>query len=461
MNSYGNDYKVKYTDAEHVMNLYLHGLQGYHRQTPQSHARVIRSLLLSLISDNHGKKYLCCDKNSLLRWMIDDVRNKKINYAAVRLSVIDRYVKQLYSYGLLPDNPLRPIKPRPFYPSWDRIIEALQSPNPWQRLEMLYPPDSQQGPLYPYIQKYIDFQQSLEKKCIEGYRTLYRLDALLVKYRIRTPRKLKAKHINEWLGQMRRNQAGRTRHLFILRKFIHYLIGIGVMQTNPAIPVIEEYGVVRQNKYNPFILTKEQIKSILAEAGKLSPNKLFKLRPQVCRTMLTLLFALGLRNSEVRNLRLCDVNMEKSTLYIARTKFYKSRLVPFGHRVRQCLETYISVRCKIFLPIKKDDPLFITCRRRPIGHTTLGNLLRLLAKRVLPSNSRLPRIHDLRHAFAVHRLLKWYEDGDDVQSKLILLSTFMGHSEIHSTQVYLTVTMDLLKEANNRFYKHYGKDIQL
>src|SRR5262249_11534575 len=62
--------------------------------------------------------------------------------------------------------------------------------------------------------------------------------------------------------------------------------------------------------------------------------------------------------------------------------------------------------------------------------------------------------HDLRHTFAVHRLLRWYRDGVDVQSRLLLLSGFMGHVNVHATQVYLTVTGDLLREANDRFQRH-------
>jgi integrase len=69
---------------------------------------------------------------------------------------------------------------------------------------------------------------------------------------------------------------------------------------------------------------------------------------------------------------------------------------------------------------------------------------------------RKARIHDLRHTFAVHRLLRWYEEGANVQSKLPLLSTFMGHSNIYSTQRYLTITGSLLNEANKLFYEQFG-----
>ena len=72
------------------------------------------------------------------------------------------------------------------------------------------------------------------------------------------------------------------------------------------------------------------------------------------------------------------------------------------------------------------------------------------------SGHKPPRPHDMRHSFAVHRLLRWYREGADVQSKLPMLSTFMGHIDPTSTQVYLTVTAALLQEANARFYRSFG-----
>lgn len=149
--------------------------------------------------------------------------------------------------------------------------------------------------------------------------------------------------------------------------------------------------------------------------------------------------------------------MEQRNLRIEGTKFYKSRLVPFGPEIYRCLTEYMAERKKVFAPIRSDDPLFITFRRRPIGHTALRNAFHLLITSLKPPPpSPLPRLYDLRHTFAVHRLLRWYREGADVQSKLAFLSAFMGHTTIRATEVYLTITMDLLKEANERFYQKFG-----
>jgi site-specific recombinase XerD len=130
----------------------------------------------------------------------------------------------------------------------------------------------------------------------------------------------------------------------------------------------------------------------------------------------------------------------------------------------QVIREYLAVRQKQFSPVKKHDPLFVTFRLVPISGNTLWKTFQEIISAAgiesTPCRSR-PRLHDLRHTFAVHRLLRWYQEGVDVQSKLLQLSTFMGHSEIHSTQIYLTITNELLEEANKRFYKKFGTFFKL
>jgi site-specific recombinase XerD len=75
--------------------------------------------------------------------------------------------------------------------------------------------------------------------------------------------------------------------------------------------------------------------------------------------------------------------------------------------------------------------------------------------KILNDKQKAPRIHDLRHTFAVHRLLAWYRDGQDVQSRLPWLATYLGHVDIHSTQVYLRPTAELLEQVERRFHQHY------
>src|SRR5207245_264494 len=120
---------------------------------------------------------------------------------------------------------------------------------------------------------------------------------------------------------------------------------------------------------------------------------------------------------------------------------------------------YLDVRRTLLLPVREDDPLFVAKRRKPICLRTLlpvfRDILSTLGIAGIPGQHP-PRLHDLRHTFAVNRLLRWYRDGIDVQSRLPALSTFLGHIDPQSTQVYLTITADLLREANVRFHRHFG-----
>jgi integrase len=147
--------------------------------------------------------------------------------------------------------------------------------------------------------------------------------------------------------------------------------------------------------------------------------------------MLTLLCALGLQYGEVRRLRLRDVDLARRTLFIDQTKFHKSRYVPFGPKVGRCLERFLALRRTTRAPAGEDDLLFLTPARVPLAHESLykafDEILRCLGITGV-AGRRAPRVHDLRHTFAVHRLLRWYRDGVDVQSRLLLLSVFMGHS---------------------------------
>ena len=458
MSKHRPNHTVRYADAKHIMKHHLEKLQGHNACTLNLHESVIGSLLSFLASRGRSNgKHLHVAEKYVVQWMVADVREKSNNYAASRLQVVDRYVELLYQHGLLEDNPLRRIKPEQANPSWNFIVDVLQAPQPWRRLAQLLPSLPRRGPLYPHIGKYVELQQSLGKKYDDHRQVLHDLDHFLAKQHVGSPVSIKNVQVSNWVESMSCTGKIKQARLHVVRRYMDYLVGIGVIKTNPAISVATEFGRVPAKQFRPFIFTKAQIITILKHAKKLPPNHLFKLRPQTCHTMLILLFALGLRSREGCTLRFCDVDMDRSVLLINGTKFHKSRMVPFGPKVRKCLQVYIATRRKMFLPVRPEDPLFITYRRQPISTGTLWGLLRDLTSKAMPDVSPSPRIHDLRHSFAVHRLLRWYSQGADVQSRLLLLSAFMGHTEVTSTEVYLTITMDLLKEANTRFYQNFGK----
>jgi site-specific recombinase XerD len=107
-------------------------------------------------------------------------------------------------------------------------------------------------------------------------------------------------------------------------------------------------------------------------------------------------------------------------------------------------------------PRSPDSPFFINQRSCRLHHCTVNQtFLHLLRQCSIHHSKTGPRIHDLRHTFAVHRLLAWYRDGQDVNARLPWLATYMGHVDIHSTQVYLRATPELIEQVHRRFHNHY------
>lgn len=204
----------------------------------------------------------------------------------------------------------------------------------------------------------------------------------------------------------------------------------------------------------PYIFTREQVGVLLAAAAAVPPPD--SLRPHTYRTLFGLLYSTGIRVGESFAINLEHFFPVERRLYIAEGKFHKSRWIVLSPSTTRALEQYVDRRTAKD-PKGPDAPLFLNeCRQRlchPTVHNTYCRLLRQCG--ILHENRSGPRIHDLRHSFAVHRLLAWYRNGEDVNALLPALATYMGHVDISSTQIYLQPTAELLGEVDRRFHDHY------
>jgi integrase/recombinase XerD len=179
--------------------------------------------------------------------------------------------------------------------------------------------------------------------------------------------------------------------------------------------------------------------------------------PDTYRTLLLVLYGAALRISEALALTLADVDLSAGILQIRETKFYKTRLVPIGVDLTQILDRYVQKRRREHA--KLDSPLFHARRGGAVTRQAAEITFKRLRRRasVLRNDGCIrhqPRLHDLRHSFAVHRLVSWYRSGADVQCLLPQLSTYLGHGSIAATQRYLTLTPELLREASVRFERY-------
>jgi integrase/recombinase XerD len=173
--------------------------------------------------------------------------------------------------------------------------------------------------------------------------------------------------------------------------------------------------------------------------------------------LILLLYAAGLRIGEVLSLRLTDVDLTAGVLTIRESKFYKTRLAPMSLALTGALGEYVAQRAKDH-PAALDGAVFLTRTGTPVARHTAENAFRRLRVRagVLRHDGGRyqPRLHDLRHAFAVHRLISWYRQGAEVQRLLPQLATYLGHIHIAATQRYLTLTPELLSAAGRRFERY-------
>ena len=210
-----------------------------------------------------------------------------------------------------------------------------------------------------------------------------------------------------------------------------------------------------QSRYRkPYIFTDQEFLRLLETALRF-PSPESPLRPQTLDMMLVLAYCAGLRIGEIVRLNMGDFDHDDRTIEIRRTKFFKSRRLPLSDSVVATLLSYLEARKQAGAPAAPDAPLF--WHRQAAGRysrgTAEGLLIRVLRRAELkPAPGRAgPHVHDCRHSFVVNRMLAWYRQGINPQSRLPYLATYLGHKDINSTLVYLTITQELLQQASERF----------
>jgi integrase len=229
-----------------------------------------------------------------------------------------------------------------------------------------------------------------------------------------------------------------------------------VIETAPVLPRPRKTASGRV----PFLFTAVQARGLLAAAALLPDNARARGRGPAHHAIFALCYGLGLRAAEACGLRLGDIDAGRSLLTVRGGKFGKDRLVPHGPRIGALVTAQARRRRDSDPAAGPGDPLFTFDGRRSVHPGTASQVFHHLVPSLglpVPDGVSPPRLHDLRHSFAVGCLLRWYrEDGTDPQSRLHQLSTFMGHVDPGSTSVYLTITSGLLAEANRRFEAFAG-----
>jgi len=238
-----------------------------------------------------------------------------------------------------------------------------------------------------------------------------------------------------------------ARRLAIVRQFARYR---ALFDPATEVPPAGHLGSVRRRS-TPHIYTEAEMAALLHQARCLLPRR--GLRPATYVAYFALLASTGLRLSEACRLTTEDADLVNGILTMRETKFRKSRLVPLHPTTTQALCRYANRRDAC--PAAPRSEFFFRTEHSPrLTRTAVETTFRRIRRRLdwtAQGRTRQPRIHDLRHTFVVRRLLRWHQEGADVDRRILALTTYLGHARVADTYWYCTAVPELLASTGQRF----------
>jgi integrase/recombinase XerD len=249
--------------------------------------------------------------------------------------------------------------------------------------------------------------------------------------------------------------AGKDAHwwafrLSVVRGFARYLHALDDGQEIPPADVLPN----RVHRAIPYLYSQEEIAALMAATSSLRGE----LRQATYRTLIGLLAVTGMRIGEAIRLDNDDVDLRHGILTVHGTKFGKSRELPVHATTVAALRAYLRRRDRL-CPEQATDAVLISPARTRLIYCNVHSTFRDLRRRVgLAAHSAAcrPRIHDVRHTFAVRTLIGWYQADLEVQPRLPLLSTYLGHVHPKDTYWYLSAAPELLALAADRLQRSQG-----
>jgi len=308
------------------------------------------------------------------------------------------------------------------------------------------------SPLAFRLQCFLEARKKAGQRGIASQKILIYLDRFLAG-ELRPGETITREVAGRWIKSLESLSIGtRINRLSVLRQFCLYLAHF-----DPRTCIVHRSFLPHRTRPAPYIYTRAEVRQIMAAAKRKGPRG--SLRPAVVATLVGLLYATGLRIGEAVRLTLADVDLQRCVLLIRETKFKKSRYVPLSSTTVKHLQAYLRQRRRAGVSTSADAPFFVNRRGKRFGQTTFTTvfleIIRQLGVRG-PKGQAGPRVHDFRHSFAVNRLLAWYRAGANLSAKLPLLSTYLGHTTVSCTEVYLHATAELLESAGQRFRAHFA-----
>jgi integrase/recombinase XerD len=318
------------------------------------------------------------------------------------------------------------------------------------------------------MRDYLDYLDHLGFRVVTPAYALGRLDRFLVEHRVESfaqhdPRGVMTRLVDQYQGRFKAQTFEVWQRAF--HGLCRYLVRRGWMRKDP----LAHFPVPRPQPYRPYVFSPGELRRFFdylqQRIERAAPARALY-RAHCHYALYHLLYACGLRVSEAVHLAVADYSAEQRTLYIRPSKFRKDRLIPVGSKAAANLESLLNLRSELGRAATGSALFLRLPQREPYHRDWISHYFREVLQHLgiyRPETCEqgcyygTPHLHDLRRAFAVHRLLRWYREAANVDAKLPLLATFMGHGYFGYTKTYLTLTQELLKEAGQRFARHFDR----
>ncbi len=308
--------------------------------------------------------------------------------------------------------------------------------------------------LAPYIRAHVAEKQIMGNRYTSHVYLLRRFDRHLAEHNV-TSTDLERHVVEAWLQRDPNESVSTQSHrVTCTRQFCLFLKHQGFA------PFIPGKYAGRRRQFVPYIFTREEVRSLLTFVDNLREDVRSPHRRMVFGLIFRLLYGCGLRVSEVLHLTVDDVDLDAGILRIVDTKFRKDRLIPVAESLTERLRVYARTCLE---ENRRRNGFFFSA---PHGGQWSHGHIYIVFRQVLwgcgishTGRGRGPRIHDLRHTFACHRLGEWIRAGVDVDVALPVLSTYLGHESPYQTQRYLHFVADMYPDIASRLDSRFSRII--
>lgn len=385
---------------------------------------------------------------TIAAWLRQRSKKSPIRVVLKYGHLVNSFLDWLVERRALVGNPIAEVRRKYSARSTTAILRAMASPRPKEALEALQPLPRYGSHLGTVMREHVERMRTLGFRYADENRFL-RFDRFLQR-RPGAAREPLSTLVREYAApassaatKLERVKLGRVLAKALNRR------GIPTAAPERDRMLVQE---MFRKRCRPYIYTGDEV-SLLLETARKFPSPKAPLRPLTLYTMFVLAYCAGLRIGEIVGLELKDIDLNAGTIEVRDTKFFKSRRLPLSSDALTAIQHYLKARSKAGADMSPDATLFWHEKGGYSYFAAEGLLRRVIQNAGLRKKAGRggPRVHDLRHTFVVHRMTEWYRQGINPQGHLPYLAAYLGHRDIHSTLVYLTITLELLQHANQRF----------